>query len=116
MTGAAFRKLALALAGTTEQPHFDRAAFRTERRIFATLSSDGKDANVKVEPDVQGLLEESNPRAFMAIANKWGAQGWTKITLSHATEREVQRVLADAHALALPLAKKPKERRGSKRD
>lgn len=106
MTGAAFRKLALALPGATEKPHFDRAAFRTTKRIFATLSADGKDANVKVEPDVQGLLVESNARAFAAIPGGWGAQGWTKITLAHATETDVRRVLSDAHALALPAPKK----------
>jgi hypothetical protein len=106
MTGAEFRKLALALAGTTERPHFDRAAFRTERRIFATLSADGRDANVKVEPDVQGPLEASNPKAFAAVAGAWGAQGWTKITLAHTTVSEVRRVLVDAHALALPAPKK----------
>lgn len=106
MTGSEFRKLALALAGTTEKPHFDRRAFRTERRIFATLSADGKDANVRLEPDVQGPLEDSNPKAFAMLPGHWGAQGWTKITLAHATTSEVRGVLADAHALALPAPKK----------
>jgi len=106
MTGSQFRKLALEFAATTERPHFDRAAFRTERRTFATLSKDGKDANVKVEPDTQDALVQSNPKAFAIIPNAWGLQGWTTITLAHATIAEVRRVLVDAHALALPVPKK----------
>jgi hypothetical protein len=38
VTAARARKLALSLPETSEVPHFDRAAFRTPRKIFATLA------------------------------------------------------------------------------
>ena len=39
MTPGAFRKLVLALDGVEERPHMDRTAFRTKRKIFATLGA-----------------------------------------------------------------------------
>ena len=42
------RKIALALEGTTEAPHFDRFAFKVVR-TYATLASDGKSLNIKLE-------------------------------------------------------------------
>ncbi len=59
MTPARFRKLALAFEGVTEVPHFDRRAFRTARKIFATLGADGR-VNLVVEPvDRREALLES---------------------------------------------------------
>ena len=40
-TAQQFRRIALALDGTTEASHFDLAAFKV-KRIYATLASDGK--------------------------------------------------------------------------
>ena len=46
VTAARARKLALSLPETSEAAHFDRAAFRTRRKIFATLAGDGSDLNL----------------------------------------------------------------------
>ncbi|MGD9769345.1 MAG: hypothetical protein AB7U62_17055 [Pseudolabrys sp.] len=43
-TAAQLRKIALSLDGTTEAPHFDRAAFKV-KRIYVTLAADRKTAN-----------------------------------------------------------------------
>jgi hypothetical protein len=37
MSPAALRKLALSLPGSYEEPHFDRASFRVNKRIFETM-------------------------------------------------------------------------------
>jgi hypothetical protein len=42
-TAKDFRRVALSLDGTTEAPHFDRAAFKV-RRIYA-MPAGGKSAN-----------------------------------------------------------------------
>jgi len=39
------RELALSLENASEAPHFERVAFRTPRRIFATLARSGVDLN-----------------------------------------------------------------------
>ncbi len=51
-TGNDLRRIALSLDGTTEAPHFDRAAFKVAR-IFVTLAADGRTANIKFTAEEQ---------------------------------------------------------------
>ena len=74
------RRLALALDGVTESPHFERAAFRA-KRIFATLDRDGLTANFKFTPDEQEFKCLLTPEAFAPVRNAWGGQGWTAAVL-----------------------------------
>jgi len=48
MTLAQARRYALSLPGTREAPHFDRASFRVQGRIFATALPDDGHLNVFV--------------------------------------------------------------------
>lgn len=106
--GADLRRLALALAETSEAPHFDRAAFRVDR-IYVTLAADGLSANLKLDPDEQALKCTVQPEAFRAVDNAWGRQGWTTVTLSAVTEEELSAALAMAWVHAVG---KPKRKRG----
>jgi hypothetical protein len=100
-TARDLRRMALALEGTTEAPHFDRAAFRLHR-IYVTLAADGKTANFKFTPDEQEFKCMLAPKAFTAIPNAWGRQGWTTATLSKLTAADLKGALqmAYAHAVA----------------
>ena len=51
-TGKDLRRMALALDGTTEAPHFGRAAFKVARN-YVTLADDGRTANFGFTPDEQ---------------------------------------------------------------
>ena len=104
-TAADVRKLALALEGTTEHPHFDRAAFKV-KRIYATLAADGLTANLKFTPDEQEFKAMLAPESFAPVDNAWGRQGWTTVTLARTTAEELRAALVMAHAHALPA--KPK--------
>ena len=99
-------RLALALAGVTKHPHFDRVAFKA-RLTFATLAPDRLTANFKFSRDAQALKCEVAPDAFSALPNAWGAQGWTLARLEALSEAELADALARAHAQA---AAKPKRR------
>ena len=99
-----FRRLALSLDGTTEAPHFDRAAFKV-RRIYVTLAADGKTANFKFLPDEQEFKCMMAPDAFKPVPGGWGRQGWTIATLSQLSEPELKQALGMAYRHALP--KKP---------
>jgi hypothetical protein len=90
-----FRKLALSLKGTSEAPHFDRAAFKVAR-IYATLAADGKTANLKFLPDEQELKCLTAPDAFAPVPNAWGRQGWTTATLSALHAEELAKALETA--------------------
>src|SRR5215510_4210243 len=91
-TSKDLRRIALLLEGTTEAPHFDRAAFKVAR-IFVTLAADGKTANFKFTPDEQELKCTVAADAFAAIPNAWGRQGWTTATLANLSERELKDAL-----------------------
>ncbi|HEV7278118.1 MAG TPA: MmcQ/YjbR family DNA-binding protein [Devosiaceae bacterium] len=90
------RRLALALEGTTEAPHFDRTAFRVAR-IFATLAADGRTANLKFSREEQEFKVLLAPEAFRPVANAWGRQGWTTVELDRLTVAALE--LAWRHAL-----------------
>ncbi|MFN3349744.1 MmcQ/YjbR family DNA-binding protein [Pseudorhodoplanes sp.] len=95
------RRVALSLEGTTEAPHFDRAAFRV-RRIYVTLAADGKTANFKFTPDEQKFKCMIAPAAFQPVAGGWGRQGWTTAILSELSGPELRQALEMAWRHALP--------------
>ncbi len=89
------RRIALSLEGTTEAPHFDRAAFKVAR-IYATLAADGLTANLKFTPDEQEMKCLLAPEAFIPVPNAWGAQGWTTLKLGALGEAELRAALETA--------------------
>ena len=100
-TGRDLRRMALALEGTTEAPHFDRAAFKVAR-TYVTLAADGRTANFKFTPDEQEFKCMMAPDAFVPIANAWGRQGWTTATLAKLSAAELKSALDMAWVHALP--------------
>jgi hypothetical protein len=103
--GGDLRRMALALPGTTEASHFDRAAFRVDR-IFVTLDAHGQTANFKFTPDEQEFKCHLAPEVFVPIDNAWGRQGWTMVRLAVATEDDLRGALEMAHAHAIGKTKR----------
>ncbi len=101
------RRIALALEGTTEAPHFDRAAFKVTR-IYVTLAADGRTANFKFTPDEQELKCLLAPEAFAPVPNAWGQQGWTTAKLSALSTADLKAALETAWRHAVP--KKPRRK------
>ena len=99
--GKDLRRMALALEGTTEAPHFDRVAFKVAR-IYVTLAADGRTANFKFTPDEQEFKCMVAPEAFAPIANAWGGQGWTTATLSKLSAAELEDALQMAWRHGVP--------------
>jgi hypothetical protein len=94
------RRIALSLGGTTEAPHFDRAAFKVAR-IYVTLAPDGRTANFKFTPDEQEFKCMMAPEAFAPVPNAWGKQGWTTAHLSKLNVAELKNALEMAWAHAV---------------
>ncbi len=102
MPGAAdVRRLAFALEGTTEHPHFDRTGFKV-RRIYATLAGDGASLNLRLTPEEQEFKCLLAPEVFAPVPNKWGEAGWTTVSLARITLPELEAALSLAwtHAVA----------------
>jgi len=76
------RKLAMAIPGTVERPHFDRASFRAnDKRIFMTLKEDEQVAVLLLSPEEQSVFIKSPDGAVYPVPNKWGLQGATIFNL-----------------------------------
>jgi hypothetical protein len=78
VTPACARELALALPTASEAPYFDRLAFRTPRKIFATLSAAAGDLNLMFDPELRDLYCEQAPYAFTPVPGVWGRRGATR--------------------------------------
>ncbi len=100
VTTARFKELALSFAGTSAVPHMDRTAFRTTRKIFATLPPDGRTANLLLDATLQEAAVEARPLAFSPVPGGWGRMGFTTVDLNTVEEVDLVRVLTEAHALA----------------
>lgn len=95
-----FRELALSFEGTLEVPHMERAAFRTKRRIFATLPPDGRTANLMLDLDFQEALCAALGDAFSPVPGGWGRMGATTVDLRVVSLTDLRRALGEAHARA----------------
>lgn len=105
MNAGDFRRVALALTDVEVRPHFDREAFRTPRKIFATLAADGLSANLMLEPEHQAILVAQRPEAYQAVPGGWGKQGATTVVLAALDVDELAVALQIAHGLAQPAPK-----------
>lgn len=106
-TAKDLRRIVLSLEGTSEAPHFDRAAFKVAR-IYVTLAADGKTANFKFTPDEQEFKCTLAPEAFVPVLGGWGRQGWTTANLSALSAAELKDALEIAWRHAVP--KRPRRR------
>jgi hypothetical protein len=100
VTVARARKLLLGLADSSEAPHFDRTAFRTPRRIFATLAGDGGDVNFMLDPLAQEAFCEMAPAALAPVPGGWGRMGATRCELKKVDEATFRAAAEAAHARA----------------
>jgi hypothetical protein len=96
------RELALALCGVSEAPHWDRTAFRTSRKMFATLGPAGEDVNLLFDPDLRDFYCERAPEAFTPVPGGWGARGATRCELSAVSLELLAAALQAAYQQALP--------------
>ena len=92
--------LAMGLGEVSAAPHFNRTAFRTPRRIFATLAADGADLNLMFDPELQAFYCEQAPDAFAPVPGGWGKSGSTRVLLAAADPATLKGALMAAHARA----------------
>ena len=69
--------MALALPGVIELPHFDRASFRVNKRIFATMQEEKKIAVLMFSPLEQSVFCSFDKTIIYPVPGGWGRQGAT---------------------------------------
>ena len=91
---ADFRAAALALAEAEEQPHHDRASFRVNGKIFATLAQAKNQGVVKLTIEDQTGLLAAEPKTFTRVG--WQQQGWLSVNLQRVDAEECRALLEAA--------------------
>jgi hypothetical protein len=110
VTANEFRRLALGLPEAVEGEHMNHPDFRVGGKIFATLWPDGETGMVKLTPEQQAKLLDSEPDAFEPGKGAWGRGGSTLVHLPVAKKATVEKALRDAWRNTAP--KKLSERHG----
>jgi len=100
VTAKRAKELALALEHVSSYPHFDRVAFRTPRRTFATLALSSADLNLMLDAAEQRHFCELVPHAMAPVAGGWGRMGWTSCDLRAIDAATFKAALSAAHARA----------------
>jgi hypothetical protein len=98
----AFRELALSFPEVIEQPHFEKASFRVNKKIFATLSEIDQKVCVKLSEIDQSVFSSFDKTIIYPVPNKWGKQGWTLIELSKVKKEILLDALTTSYCATAP--------------
>ena len=60
-----------------ELPHFEKISFRVNKKIFATLNLEKKQATFKLSAIDQSVFCDFDPSRIWPATGAWGKQGWT---------------------------------------
>ena len=102
VTTKKFRELALAFEGAMEQPHFERASFRVNKKIFATLDEHAQIAVLKFSDIDQSVFMSYDPKVIYAQPGGWGNEGWTVVELKQVKPEMLEDALTVAYCNAAP--------------
>ena len=95
-----FREMAMALPNVSEQPHFERTAFKT-KKIFATLDVKGALACLILSLIDQSVFTKVDPAVIYPLPNKWGLQGATYFELKKIKKGILKHALKQAYENSL---------------
>lgn len=111
VTKARVRKIALSFEGASEVVHVDRPAFRTTRRMFATLPPDTQIVNLMFDRATQEFFCDQAPGVITPLPGGWGRMGMSQCDLKASDEALVHSALKAAYTLSLPKPKAKKAKR-----
>lgn len=99
---ARVRRLALALPGVVERPHWNLPSFRVNGRIFATIHEHTGRVMVKLSPEQQEEWETREPGVVSPVPGGWGRNGATFVELRSARSAMLRTLLRLAWLNAAP--------------
>lgn len=102
------KQLALGLPGTDEHPHFDKLAFRVNKKIFATLDLHNKRVMVKLPLNEQSVYCLADKTVIYPVPGGWGAKGATYIELAKVKKALLKEALEIAYHHTAPAKLKAK--------
>jgi len=103
-----FRQMALSLHGTIELPHFHKASFRVNKKIFATLDEKEKAAVLMFSPLQQSVFCAFDKTIIYPVPGGWGKKGCTIFELSKVKKAMLMDALQVVYDEILAKSKKKK--------
>ena len=94
-----FRQMALAFPNVVESPHWDRASFRVNKKIFATLLEKDSLAMVKLSPLDQSVFCAFDKTIIYPVPGGWGIKGATYINLKKIKKAMLKDALTVAYSM-----------------
>ena len=91
--------MAISFPDAVESPHFDRASFRVNKKIFATLSEKENLAMVKLSPLDQSVFCAFDKTIIYPVPGGWGLKGATYINLKKIKKAMLKDALTVAYSL-----------------
>jgi hypothetical protein len=92
-----FRQMALSFPGTVELPHFDKASFRVNKKIFATLDTKNYRACIMLTPMDQSVFAAFDKSVMYPVPNNWGLRGATFVELKMIRKNMLKDALTQAY-------------------
>lgn len=102
-----FRDIALSMDDTDTAPHFDKLAFRKNKKIFATLHPNSLVAMVKLSPEQQSVYLQLPGNIFYPASGAWGKSGCTHFNLKDVGIRITKNYLNYPGKILPPLKNNP---------
>ena len=99
VTVETFRQMALAFPDVVELPHFDRASFRINKKIFATLLEKDSLAMVKLSALDQSVFCAFDKTIIYPVPGGWGLKGATYINLKKIKKAMLKDALTVAYSM-----------------
>ena len=97
-----FRQMALSFPETVELPHFDRASFRVNKKIFCTLLEKDALAMVKLSLVDQSVFCAFDKTVIYPVPGGWGKQGATYIDLKKVKKAMLKDAMTVAYCTIAP--------------
>ena len=94
-----FRQMAISFPDALESPHFDRASFRVNKKIFATLLEKDSLAMVKLSPLDQSVFCVFDKTIIYPVPGGWGIKGATYINLKKIKKAMLKDALTVAYSM-----------------
>jgi predicted DNA-binding protein (MmcQ/YjbR family) len=102
VTTETVRQIALSFAKVTEQLHFEKASFRVNKKIFATIDVKNNQVCIKLSVIDQSVFCAFDKTIIFPVPNKWGKQGWTFINLKKVRKGMLVGALQTAYCQVAP--------------
>jgi len=96
-----FRQMALSLQDAVELPHFEKASFRVNKKIFATLDVEHNRACLMLSVIDQSVFCIYDPAVIFPVPNKWGLKGATFVDLKKVPKLMLKDAMTHAYHKAL---------------